>query len=203
MGVGDIVLRLVQGALEAFVSAGGFSFKRKPLPPRLPTDPTKLEFFGFIVGSMLILASFFGYAVHLYQWQQEKNVLMHSPARAMIVSAAPKQTGSNRFTDARLDYVRQAAAGPVKCKNAQIRFRGWSGNFDVGKAVDVYPQGINCHGPIYAPDIGNPRTTLLASLIAFPIGTALFTASFWAFRRRREAQAAVSSQIGATTPSTG
>jgi hypothetical protein len=145
--------------------------------------------FGLIVGSMLILASFAGYAVHLYQWQQENNVLTHSPARARIVSAAPKQAGGNRVTDARLDYVRQAAAGAVKCKNAQIRFRGWSGDFDVGKAVDVYPQGINCHGPIYAPDIGNPRTTLLVSLIAFSIGTALFTASYRAFRRRREAQA--------------
>jgi hypothetical protein len=152
---------------------------------------------------MLILASFAGYAVHIYQWQQENNVLTHPPARATIVSAAPKQAGGNRVTDARLDYVRQAAASLVEYKNAQIRFRGWSGDFDVGKAVDVYPQGINCHGQIYAPDIGNPRTTLLASLIAFSIGTALFIASYWVFRRRREAHAAVSRQIGATTPSTG
>jgi hypothetical protein len=199
--VAEIVAGLVEVGLEAVLSA--FRSKRKAPPQPLPTDPTKLQLFGLIVGSMLILASFAGYAVHLYQWQQENNLLTHSPARATIVSAALKQAGGDHVTDARLDYVRQAAAGPVKCKNAQIRFRGWSGDFDVGKTVDVYPQGINCHGPIYAPDIGNPRTTLVASLIAFPIGTAVFTASFWAFRRRREAQAAVSGRIGATTSSTG
>jgi hypothetical protein len=199
--VAEIVAGLVEVGLEAIASA--FRSKPKAPPQPLPTDPTKLESFGFIFGSMLILASFAGYAVHLYQWQQENNVLTHSPARATIVSTALKQAGGDHVTDARLDYVRQAAAGSVKCKNAQIRFRGWSGDFDVGKTVDVYPQGINCHGPIYAPDIGNPRTTLVASLIAFPIGTAVFTASFWAFRRRREAQAAVSGRIGATTSSTG
>jgi hypothetical protein len=201
VAVAEIVAGLVEVGLQAVLSA--FRSKRKAPPQPLPTDPTKLQLFGLIVGSMLILASFAGYAVHLYQWQQENNVLTHSPARATIVSAAPKQAGGHRVTDARLDYVRQAAAGAVKCNNAQIRFRGWSGDFDVGKAVDVYPQGINCHGPIYAPDIGNPRTTLLVSLIAFSFGTALFTASYWVFRRRREAQAAISRQIGATTPSTG
>src|SRR6185295_8255242 len=64
VAVAEIVAGLVEVGLEAIVSA--FRSRRKAPSQPLPTDPTKLEFFGLISGSMLILASFAGYAVHLY-----------------------------------------------------------------------------------------------------------------------------------------
>jgi hypothetical protein len=194
--VGDIVAGVLQVASDVAASGGGFSRKR---PPRLPTDPTPLEVLGFAFGSVIVLASFFGYAVHLYQWKQESNVLTHPAARAAIVSADRKQTRDNHFTDALINYERQTPAGPVACRNAPARFKEWSQDFEVGKVVEVYPQPGSCYRPIYAPDIGNPQTPLVVSLIAFPIGMALFGTGYWAFRRRRsETQGAVSLATRAT-----
>jgi hypothetical protein len=178
---GDIVAAVLQGAPDVAASAGSINRKRAP---RFPTDPTPLEVLGFAFGSAIVLASFFGYAVHLYQWKQERNVLTHAAARAAIVFADRKQTRNNRFTDALIDYERQTPAGPVTCRNAPARFKEWSQDFEVGKVVEVYPQPGSCYRPIYAPDIGNPRTSLLVSLIAFPIGMAFFGAGYWSFRRR-------------------
>jgi hypothetical protein len=176
--VGDVV----SAVLEGVTSAGGISRKRAP---RLPTDPTPLEMLGILLGPVIVFFSFFGYAVHLYQWKQESNVLTHPATRAAIVSVEKKQIRSNRFTDALLDYERQTEAGPVACRNAPARFRDWSQDFEVGKTVEVYTQPGSCYRPIYAADIGSPQTTKLVSLIAFPIGIAFFAAGYLSFRRRR------------------
>jgi len=175
---GELVAILVQGVVE-----GVLGRKR---PPRLPNDPTFLESFGLAFGTVLVLASALGYATHLYQWKQESNVLTHPPARAVIVSIKRE----NSFTDALIDYERQTPAGPVVCKNAPARFEDWSHDLEVGKIVEVYPQPGSCYRPIYAPDIGDSQTTKIVSLIALPIGVALFIAGYSSLQRRRRQAAA-------------
>lgn len=184
-GLGELIANILLGVLEGITYAGA-----RRAPPPGPMEPTASEFMGMAFGVFIVIGGLMGLGVVLHQWSWERIVRRDAPAQAVIVSIEKKQqSGSNAFADVRLDYERQTPAGPVSCRRAPARI--WQGSQDLepGKMVEVYSQPGSCSQPFYAPDIGNPRTTLLVSLVAFPIGIAMLCSGYSSLRRRQRRQA--------------
>ena len=177
--LGEIIAGVLELGLEALTSG------RRRAPPPGPMEPTALQFMGMVFGVVALFLGLVGLGVFVNQWTSERLVLREAPARAVIVSIDRKQSGSSAFADVRLDYQRQTPKGPVPCRRAQARI--WQGSQDLepGKTVEVYSQPGSCTQPFYAPDIGNPRKTLFASLLAFPIGIAMLCSGYSSWRRRQ------------------
>ena len=171
------------GELAGMVVEAVLSRDNGSRPP--PTEPNRIEFFGMALGLLVALAGIVGLAVCAYETRLEWYVAATPAVRATIVASAAKQTGSNRFTDALLDYERQQASAPVACHRAPARFGGHSDDFAVGKTIDVHPQQGSCYRPVYAPDIGRPRAVLAVSAVALTCGLALFGTVRSCSRRRR------------------
>jgi len=161
-------------------------------------EPTALQSMGMVFGVFALFLGLAGLGVFVHQWTSERLVLREAPARAVIVSIEKQRSGSSAFADVRLDYQRQTPKGPVACRRAQARI--WQGSQDLepGKTVEVYSQPGSCIQPFHAPDIGNPRKTLLASLLAFPIGIAMLCAGYSSWRRRQRQLAVMVSAVKPT-----
>jgi len=186
--LGDIIAGALEFGLE-FLAYGGFS--RRRVPPPLPTQLSDLESMAMISGAaVIVFVGLMGLGMFLHQWQQER-FLLTEPATPAIIVSINRESKRNDFTEALLDYERQTPGGPVACRRAQALFR--SGNFAVGERVEVHPQPGSCYRPVYAPDVGNPRMSLLVSAIAFPVGIALFGAGFSSFRQRQRQLARMAS----------
>jgi hypothetical protein len=191
--LGDLIAGALEFGLE-FIAYGGFS-RRRP-PPPLPTQLSDLESMAMISGAaVIVFVGLMGLGMFLHQWQQERLVLSEPAAQATIVSS-DRRSGSS-VTEALLDYERQTSAGPVACRHAPALFK--HGNFEVGDRVEVHPQPGSCYRPVYAPDVGNPLMALLVSMIAFPVGIALFGAGYSSFRRRQRQLAMVASAAPSTS----
>jgi hypothetical protein len=193
--LGDIIAGVLEAGLEALAYG---AFDRRRASPPLPSEPTALEFMGMAFGVIVVFLGLAGLGIFLHQWTSERLVLREAPAQAVIVSIEKKQSDGRAFADVRLDYQRQTPTGPVACRRAQARIWRGSRDLELGKMVEVYSQPGSCTQPFYAPDIGNPRKTLLASLLAFPIGIAMLCSGYSSWRRRQR-QLAVLKSAGKPT----
>jgi hypothetical protein len=134
------------------------------------------------------------------QWKQERFVHTEPAATATIMAIEKNvSNGSNSFADVRLDYERQTSKGPLACRRSLARLKHGGQNLEVGQTVQVYPQPGSCSNPYYAPGIGNPRSTLIASVIAFPIGIAMLCTGYSWFRRRQR-RIVISVPVGTPAP---
>jgi hypothetical protein len=193
----DIIASVLQGGLEALLAGG---LPRRRAPPPLPTEPTPLEMMGMVFGVFIIFMGLVGLAVFVVQWKQERLVHSEPAATATIVTIEKSvSNGSNSFADVRLDYERGTSKGPVACRRSLARLRHGGQDLKVGQTVQVYPQPGSCSNPYYAPDIGNPRGTLIASVIALPIGIAMLCSGYSWFRRRQR-RIMISTPVGTPAP---
>jgi hypothetical protein len=183
----DIIGNLIAGVIEAAVEiAFGAIFEtRRSSQPPSQTDPTRLQWFGMMFGMTLALAGCLGLGVSISDWRWQNYVLAHSGVPALIVAAKRTEPEAS-FTDVLLNYERRTSDGVVACEKAPARLNGWSADFEVGKAIQVFPQPGSCYRPIYAPDIRNPLPVLLLSLIALPLGIACFWAGHSSHRNQRD-----------------
>jgi len=203
--LGEFVAGVVQAGLETLASEALSRWRAtpsRPAPPRLPTEPTAFEFMAMTFGGLGVFLAVVFLCVFLHQWSVERLVRRETPASAVIVSIDRKQTGSDGFIDIRLDYDRQTSFGPIACQNAPARIRHGSQDLQAGERIEVYSQPGSCSQPFYAPDIRDPRATLLASAVALPIGIAMFFVGYIAFRKRqyRLMTAATPGKPGAVDP---
>jgi hypothetical protein len=193
----DIIAGVLQGGLEGLLSGG---LPRRRAPPPLPTEPTPLEMMGMVFGVFIIFMGLIGLAIFVVQWKQERFVHTEPASTATIVAIEKSvSNGSNSFADVRLDYERQTSKGSVACRRSLARLKHGGQDLEVGQTVEVYPQPGSCSNPYYAPDIGNPRSTLIASMIAFPIGIAMLCTGYSLFRRRQR-RIMISLPVGAPAP---
>jgi hypothetical protein len=187
-GLGELIANILLGVLEGITYAGA-----RRAPPPGPMEPTTSEFMGMAFGVFIVIGGLMGLGVFLHQWSWEGIVRRDAPAQAVIVSIEKRQSGSSGYADVRLDYERQTPTGQVTCRRAPARFRQGAQDWEPGKMVEVYSQPGSCSQPFYAPDIGNPQTTLLVSLVAFPIGIAMLCSGYSSLRRRQRRLAMVAS----------
>jgi hypothetical protein len=141
---------------------------------------------GMVFGVFILFMGLVGLAVFVVQWKQERLVHTEPAATATIVAIEKSvSNGSNLFADVRLDYERQTSKGSVACRRSLARLKHGGKDLEVGQTVRVHPQPGSCSNPYYAPDIGDPRSTLIASVIALPMGIAILCTGYSLFRRRQ------------------